>query len=263
MAVVNFDELEQFTTNNDNKINFLKLQDDGWYANVRFMYGPGESFQGFSVHNVSQDPTRPKYVPCLRGLNQPLDVCPLCKNGSKVNVQFYIPVYVVSIVTVVNGVQQEQPMNSVMLFQRGTTFKGCIQSVLRSTSATGKPIVSSLFRLVRSGKAGDKGTQYIVEYAGTDETTLEQLPERPQILGSYILPDLDYNAMMEKYVNPQPAAATPANVPSGIQPRTINANTFAGNTVVGGGFPQTAAPQPQMMQAPNQAPVIPSTNVPF
>ena len=72
MAVFKFDEVDQFVNEgSDNKINFLKLQDDGWYAKVRFMYGPGEIFEGVTVHNVSEDPRKPRFVPCLRGVNEP------------------------------------------------------------------------------------------------------------------------------------------------------------------------------------------------
>ena len=273
MAGFKFDEVDQYVQENDNKINFLKLQDDGWYANVRFMYGPGEIFEGQTVHNVSEDPKRPKYVPCLRGVNDPLDACPLCANGSKVIAQFFIPVYVHSIVSNLRGQEQEQPVNQVMLFQRGTTFKSPLQAVVRQTQPTGKPIVSSMFRLVRNGKAGDPKTNYSVEFAGCDDTTLEQLPPRPQILGSYILPNLDRETMIEKYINGSTATAAPQAAAPAIQPRTLSMNTFAGNTVIGGGvqtpvmptIPNIPAPQVQPIntnQAPVQAPNI-SNNVPF
>lgn len=258
MAVFNFDEVDQFVQESDNKINFLKLQDDGWYANVRFMYGLGEIFQGQSVHNVSDDPKRPRYVPCLRGLNQPLESCPLCAKGTKITAQFFIPVYVHSIVTNVRGVEQEQPVEQVMLFQRGSTFKGALQAVIRNTQSTGKPIVSSVFRLVRNGKAGDQKTNYTVEYVRTDDVTLEQLPKRPEVLGSYILPEVDYQTMMEKYVNKtSTTTTTQAATPASIQPRTLNANTFAGNSVGFGAPTVNNSFQPiNTNQAPAQAPNI-------
>ena len=265
MAGFKFDEVDQFVQENDSKINFLKLQDDGWYAEVRFMYGPGEIFEGQTVHNVSEDPKRPRYVPCLRGLNEPLESCPLCASGSKINAQFFIPVFVHAIVSNLRGVESRQEVNQVMLFQRGSTFKGALQAVIRNTNGTGKPIVSSVFRLVRNGKAGDQKTNYSVEYVGTDDTTLEQLPQRPEILGSYILPKVDYQTMVEKYVN-KTSTSTPA---AAVQPRTLNANMFAGNTVVTGGVTTNVPPTPTVggfqpintNQAPVQAPSIgsPST----
>lgn len=211
MAVFKFDQVDEYVqgNNSDNKINFLKLQDDGWYAKVRFMYGPGEIFEGISVHNVSQDPQKPKFVPCLRELNQPLEVCPLCNSGSKVIAQYFLYVYVISIVSNIRGVTQEQPVNQVYIFQRGKTFKGILDSILRQCAGT--PIVNNIFNIVRSGKAGDQQTKYLVEFVGRDEIDINSLPPKPQILGSYILPQVDYNTMLEKYVNKQPDVVTPRN----------------------------------------------------
>jgi len=255
MAGFDFNQVDQFVQESDNKITFLKLQDDGWYAKVRFMYGPNEMFRGETVHNIAEDTTKPRYVSCLREEGQPIDTCPLCANGAKIAAQFFIPVYVQSIVSVVSGVEQEQPVGQVMIFQRGATFKGALQSVIRQTGNTGKPIVSSMFRLVRNGKAKDPKTNYTVEYMGTDDVTLEQLPPRPEVVGSYILPKPTYQEMIDKYIN---GAATQQTKPADIQPRSLSASTFAGNSL---GFGQPApapAPTPvfnQPMNNANQAPV--------
>ena len=259
MAGFKFDEVDQFVPESDNKINFLKLQDDGWYAKVRFMYGPGEVFEGQTVHNVSDDPKKPKYVPCLRGAGQPIESCPLCASGAKVTAQFFMPVYVISIVSNVRGVEHEEPVGKTMLFQRGTTFSGPIKSVVRQATMQNKPIVSCVFNLVRNGKAGDPGTNYSVELVSADNTTLDMLPPRPEILGSYILPIIDYQTMTEKYVNKTTSSARPAD----IQPRTTAVNSFAGAGV--GGYQQ--APQFSQPinanQAPVQAPQIGNGSSPF
>lgn len=271
MAGFKFDEVDQFVQESDNKINFLKLQDDGWYADVRFMYGPGEIFEGQTVHNVSDDPKKPRYVPCLRGLNDPLETCPLCASGSKINAQFFIPVFVISITSNLRGVTSTQQVNQVMLFQKGSSFKGALQAVVRNTQGKGNAIVNSVFRIVRNGKAGDPKTTYFTEYVNTDNVGLEQLPPRPEILGSYILPKVDYNTMIEKYIN-KTDATSQQTVPSMVTPRTLNANTFAGNTVVNTvpnipnpGVQSTNNFQPiNTNQAPVQAPTIGQTgSAPF
>ena len=261
MAGFNFDQVEKFTERNDNKINFLKLEDNGWYAKVRFMYGEGEMFRGETVHNVSEDPKRPRYVSCLREEGQPVDVCPLCQAGSKIQVQFYVPVYVQSIVTKINGIENEQQVGQVMIFQRGTTFTGAIQTVLRYAADTKQPIVNSLFRLVRNGARNAQGTTYSVEYIGTDNVTLEMLPPRPEVVGSYILPKYDAAKMIEKYINKTPATpqAAPAGIPQGIQPRQgISASTFVGGSTytAPAAAPSFNQPMNNANQAPLQAPQI-------
>lgn len=272
MAGFDFSQLDRVvketSSNRGGKINFLKLQDNGWYAKVRFMYGPGEFFRGETVHNVApQGSKMPKYVSCIREEGQPVESCPLCKAGIKITPQFFIPVYVQSIVSVINGMEQEQQVGQVMVFQRGTTFTSGIQSVIRQTSTTGKPIVSSLFRLVRNGGANDNKTTYTVEYIGTDDVTLEQLPPRPEVVGSYILPTLTYEEIEAKYLNGGANAHTAQQAAPvmGIAPRQINTNTFAGNT--GFAQPQTTSFNQPMNnnanQAPVQAPTIGTGNVPF
>lgn len=210
MARFNFDQVDEYVQEKGG-INFFKLADDGYQAKVRFMYGPGEVFEGYSVHNVSSESGKNKFVPCLREPGQPLDVCPLCAAGVPTMAQFFLPLYVISITKCVNGfLQQEEPINAVLIFQRGKTFKGSLESAIRQSKGT--PLVSNVFNIVRSGKTGNTDTKYMVEHISTDNTTLEMLPERPTILGSYILPDLKYDELL-KFV--------PNNQGSGVVPRAI------------------------------------------
>lgn len=237
MASFNFNEVDQLVksqASGGNKIEFLKLEDDGHYAKVRFMYGPGEIPMGETVHNINYDPTKnnlPKYVPCLREAGQPLETCPLCMSGAKLAAQYYIPVYVISITKTVRGVAEETMVNKPMLCQKGTTFKAAIQSIIRQ--ADGPAIVNTVFNLVRSGAAGQKqGVTYTVEKVATDDVGLDQLPERIEAKGSFLLPNLTFDEMNEKYVlNKNQTKSTDQHATA---PRTINANTFTGNTVVSG-----------------------------
>lgn len=236
MAVFNFDQVNEYVQNEGNGLSFLKLQDDGWQAKVRFMYGPGETFQGYSVHNVSGEQMKSKFIPCLREVGQPLDVCPLCKAGVPLQAQFFIPVFVISITKCINGVlQPEEAVNQVMIFQRGKTFQGSLASAVRQTG--GSPLVNNVFNIVRNGKAKDPKTTYIVEFVNRDSTTLESLGERPQVFGSPILPDVKYEEMGQ-YL-PQNTG-----MPQGVMPRTVAANPYA-------------QPTQQTYQAPTQAPGIP------
>ena len=115
--------------------------------------------------------------------------------------------------------------------------------------------------MVRNGKNGDQKTTYSVELVGTDDTTIEQLPPKPQVLGSYILPNKTAEQMINDYINAADGVATTQNTQvqqqttpvqqavaqSATTPRTLNMNTFAGNTVVGGNnFNQAPVQQPQI-----------------
>lgn len=244
---------------NREKIKFLKLEDDGWYATVRFLYGPGEIFRGETVHNTAEQGQMPKYVPCLKEPNDPIEVCPLCAAGNRIQAQYFMPVYVYSITSNVRGVETTTDVNDVMIFQRGATFQGNIKSIIRQSG--NKPIVCSTFRIVRNGAKGAQGTTYTVEYVGQDDATIDQFPPRPEVLGSYILPNVTKEKMIEKYINKTEAPKTT----SSVTPRTINANTFAGNTVVNQA-PLQAPPigVPSAAPAPAPAATAPTVgNMPF
>ena len=262
MAVFNFDEAQVFEERMQTRttFNFLKLQDDGWQAKIRFMYGPGEIFKGYVVHNISKEERKPKYVECLRGETDPLEACPLCQNNFPINIQYYLPVYVISITKKINGqLQPEEPVNQIMLFQRGKTFNGALQSAIRQ--AKGTPLCTNVFNLVRNGKNGDPGTTYLLESFSQDNTTLESLGERPVVEGSYILPTTSYDDAL-KIVN----ESSMPQQPSGVMPRPV-AYTQGQQAYPQPQYaqPQYAQPQytqPQMpqnngYQAPTQAPNIP------
>ena len=219
MAVFDFDKVDEYVQNERGTLNFFKLADDGYQAKVRFMYGPGEIFQGYSVHNVSKEPGKNKFIPCLREPGQPLDVCPLCAAGVPTMAQYFIPLFVISTTKCINGVlQQEEPINQVLIFQRGKTFKGSLESAIRQSKGT--PLVSNVFNIVRSGKAGNTDTKYMVEHLSNDNTTLDMLPERPEIVGSFLLPNVTYEEMYS-YIPQQPV--------QGIQPRVIQTQTAVPN----------------------------------
>lgn len=208
MAVFDFNQADQYVEKASG-INFLKLEDDGWQAKIRFMYGANEIPQGYTVHKVTTKDNKVKFIPCLRELNQPIDTCPLCKSGNAYQVQFFLPVYVISLTKCIDGVlQAEEQINQPMVFQRGKTFQGAIQSAIRQSK--GQPLVNTVFNLVRNGKARSKDTTYSVEYFNTDNTTLENLPPRIDIVGSNIVPNVTYEAMFE-YINQ----------PSGIVTRQV------------------------------------------
>lgn len=223
MAVeFNFDKTDDYVQDTQ-RVNYLKLSDDGWFATVRFMYGEGQTFKGYAVHNISADPKKPKYVPCLREPGQPLDTCPLCNNNNPLVAQYYIPLYVISITSNINGIKETKPVNQVMLFQRGKTFKGVLESIIRQCAGT--PLVNNTFNIVRSGKPNDPKTNYFVEFLGRDNVGLQDLPEAPVALGT-VLQEMTKEQMLQHLHGT-------TTQPQGVMPRTISTNTFGNNTVVG------------------------------
>lgn len=149
---------------------FFRLQNDMDVAKVRFMYNGIDDVQGDSVHQIEIDGKK-RYVNCLRGYKDPVDVCPFCKEGKFVVAKLFIPVY---------NIQEDK----VQIWERGKTFFGKMSGLCSRYPN----LVSQVFEIERHGKAGDQGTTYEVFPIGqSDDTTLEDLPELPNIIGGFVL----------------------------------------------------------------------------
>jgi len=155
---------------------FFSLKDDKDIATIRFMYDTIDDVQGYACHEVEVDGKK-RYVGCLRHYSQPVTDCPFCAAQYRVIAKLFLHVY---------DVETEE----VKIWDRGKTFFSKISSLC----ARYNPLVSTPFEVERNGKRGDTRTTYETYALDTDETTLEDLPEIPELLGTLIL-DKSYEEM--------------------------------------------------------------------
>lgn len=161
---------------NGEKLNYFKLENDKDVARVRFMYNGADDVEAMSVHNIMVSPNDKyaKPVNCLRAYNEPIQNCPLCEAAQRgdlgdkgyAQAKFFIPLY-------------NEDTKQVEIWNRGKKFS----SKLASICSRYKNLVSHTFEIERNGKAGDQTTTYEVYETGNDDTTLEDLPEIPNVLG--------------------------------------------------------------------------------
>lgn len=178
MGRLSLDEAIQVMENKVNSVDgpqfeWLKLGHNE-SVDVRFMYGPNEGFEGVYVHELEKGDKGKgrKLQLCLRDDElQPLDKCPLCKASYPRFVKFYIPCYNVA-------------TNKILLFERGIKFSYKLASIQRQ--CVGTPLVSNIFKITRYGQPGSTDTEYEILKVGTDTTTLQMLPERPQFIGRVV-----------------------------------------------------------------------------
>lgn len=148
---------------------FFSLKNDKDVATVRFMYNTIDDVEGFAVHEIEVD-GRKRYVNCLREYNQPVDDCPLCAAKQRVIAKVFVHVY-------------DEETQEIKIWDRGKTFFSKISSLC----ARYNPLVSTPFEIERNGKKGDTSTTYETYALPTDDLTLEDLPEVPELLGTLIL----------------------------------------------------------------------------
>lgn len=161
--------------------SFFSLANDKDYATVRFMYNDINDVELFSVHEIEVN-GQTQWVDCLRTYDQPVDACPLCAAGNKIQVKMWVPLYIVE-------------TGEVKIWERGRTFLAQIDSAAKRF----KPLCSSTFDIERNGKKGDQNTTYALIAMDKDDTKLEDLPELPNVVGS-IVKELTFEQLSE-YVN--------------------------------------------------------------
>ena len=151
---------------------FFSLKNDKDVAKVRFMYDSIDDVEGYAVHEIEINGKK-RYVDCKRSYNEPVDNCPFCKKGMPQKAKLFVPIYDIN-------------SGTVKIWERGKKFFNQI-SQLCSRYAQNEPLCSHIFEIERSGKAGDQGTTYGIYETGKDNTTLEDLPELPKIIGGLVL----------------------------------------------------------------------------
>ena len=164
--------------------NFFSLKDDGDIARVRFMYNDLNDVTGYAVHEIEVDGNK-RYVNCLRNYNEPKSKCPCCANDYMQRAKLYVPLYNVD-------------TKEVQLWERGKKFLGKLQSICTRYARQDSPLVNHVFEIERHGKKGDTQTTYEIYEVGSDDTTLQDLPEVIEPLGNIIL-DKSYDEL-DSYV---------------------------------------------------------------
>lgn len=167
--------MARFTVDNVDKYGghggggYFSLKNDKDVAAVRFMYNSVDDVEGYAVHRVEID-GKNRYVNCLREYDQPVDECPFCRERYPQFAKLFIPVY---------NIDEDK----VQVWERGKKYFQKISSICARYSN----LVSHTFEIERNGKAGDQQTTYEIYETGNDDTTLEDLPELPNILGGLVL----------------------------------------------------------------------------
>jgi len=170
MARFSADEVDNYGGSGGH--GFFSLKDDRDTAKVRFMYDGFADVQGDSVHAIEIDGKK-RYVNCIRNYKDPVDACPFCAAKMPQYAKLFVPIYDIA-------------EDTVKIWERGKKFFGEMSS-LCTHYASSEPLCSHVFEIERIGKKGDQATQYKIYDVDKDNTTLDDLPELPEILGGFVL----------------------------------------------------------------------------
>lgn len=167
MARFRHDEVDHY--GGQGGAGYFSLKNDKDVATVRFMYNSIDDVEGYAVHEVTIDDKK-RYVNCLREYNQPVDMCPFCREKKFQTAKLFIPLY-------------NEDEQKVQVWERGKKFFAKISSIC----ARYPNVVSHKFEIERNGKPRETTTTYEIYEVGSDDTTLEDLPEVNDPIGTIIL----------------------------------------------------------------------------
>lgn len=170
MARFRADEAEHY--GGQGGAGYFSLKNDKDVARVRFMYNSIDDVQGYAVHQVEVDGKK-RWVNCLREYNEPKAKCPFCNANKFQQAKLFIPLY---------NVDEER----VQYWERGKKFFAKISSICARYATNGN-LVSHVFEIERNGKKNETTTTYEIYEVDDDNTTLEDLPEASDPMGSIVL----------------------------------------------------------------------------
>lgn len=151
MAKFTFDESQQLTnsTQERGRVGFFNLKADGEEAIVRFIVDSMDDIDIYTIHEVQSGGKYIK-VSCNRGLNESMDKCPLCANGSKLTQKAYIKMLQYSTDDMGNVVC------SPVIWERSTQYAVKLREYLNNYG----PLSDIICKVVRHGGRGDLKTNY-------------------------------------------------------------------------------------------------------
>lgn len=167
MARFNYQNADNYGNNGGS--NFFQLKDDKETAKVRFMYNNIDDVEGLSVHEV-QIGDKKRYVNCLREYTDPIDMCPLCRENYKTLAKIFVPLY-------------SEETGETLVWERGKKFFGQISGLCDRYPN----LVSHVCEIERNGKPKDTNTTYSIYPGPEDNTTMDDLPNPVDVMGSIVL----------------------------------------------------------------------------
>lgn len=156
MARFKYEEADNYGGGNN---SFFALQDDRDTAIIRFLYNDMNDVEGVSCHTIKVD-GKDIDVECLRKYDEPIENCPLCREGHKINAKLFVPVY--------NTETKES-----LIWTRGKTFFKDLSSLCSRYN----PLVGTPIEVERQGKKGDTSTKYVFYPTQSDNSILSDFPE--------------------------------------------------------------------------------------
>lgn len=121
---------------------FFTLKNDGDTTIAYIMAETIDDLDTFVIHKV-KDGDKTRNISCLRNAGDPVDYCPLCAAGVKVEVRIFVQLY--------DAIDKK-----LKVWDRGKSFLKALSPIARRT----KQLYRNPIEIERNGAAGDSSTRY-------------------------------------------------------------------------------------------------------
>jgi len=177
MAQISFEQASEVMNsfNGDgNSVGFFTLRDDGDEAVVRFMHDNTSTFDIVACHSINIDGKYRK-VNCIRDPREPLDRCPFCNNGIKIENRFFIHL-----------IQYDKDQNgnivaSAKIWERSLAYAKQLANLIQEYG----PLSDCIFKVRRDGAKGSMDTKYQIMFASPQVYRPDLYPKRPELFENY------------------------------------------------------------------------------
>lgn len=237
MAKINFDQISSNDNSGTFSVGFFSLKNDGDEAVVRIMHDDTSSFDLVTTHPI-QVGNKYRRVNCIRDPHDPMDNCPLCKSGAKIQQRFYI--HLIQYVKDENG----NVVPQAKIWERSASYAVTIKNLIDEYG----PLSDCIFKIRRSGEAGSMNTTYSIMFGNPQVYRPEFYPKDESLFKDYSVVG---SAVMDKTFE-----ELAEFIATGEFPARQNNNSQPTNTSYPEMSPQNPAP-PASYSVPNY---VPSSN---
>ena len=161
-------------TSNDPRIGYFSLKQDKDQAIVRFMVDSPEDFDIVAGHRMNINGAN-RMVSCIRNLQDPVEACPLCAAGKKLEYRIYIHL--------IEYTRDEEGriVATPKVWERSTAYINTLTNLLNEYG----PLSDNIFKVTRNGAAGTTATTYDITYCKPEVYKPALYPKSQELFEGY------------------------------------------------------------------------------
>lgn len=164
----------QENADNQTRIGYFSLKNDGDTALVRFAHVGPDDFDVVFSHEIEME-GKTRKVNCLKGRGDPDNVCPFCRERIKGALRIYI--HLIEYTKDAQGNVIATPK----VWERPISYGNTLADYADEYS----PLSNYMFKIKRNGVRGSQNTTYTITPCNAATYSMEEYPPHPEFFADY------------------------------------------------------------------------------